>query len=44
MTCNKQNGIPKDPQKPMVTSGIRSETPAMDDTRVQGGATRQTRC
>src|SRR5574343_168582 len=28
MTCNK-NGIPNDPQKPMVTSGIRPATPAM---------------
>ena len=28
MTCNK-NGIPNDPQKPMVTSGVRLGTPAM---------------
>ncbi|MDH5538277.1 MAG: serine hydroxymethyltransferase [Rhizobacter sp.] len=28
ITCNK-NGIPNDPQKPMVTSGIRLGTPAM---------------
>jgi glycine hydroxymethyltransferase len=28
MTCNK-NGIPKDPQKPAVTSGIRLGSPAM---------------
>ena len=28
MTCNK-NGIPKDPQKPMITSGIRLGSPAM---------------
>jgi glycine hydroxymethyltransferase len=28
MTCNK-NAIPKDPQKPMVTSGIRLGSPAM---------------
>jgi glycine hydroxymethyltransferase len=28
MTCNK-NGIPNDPQKPFVTSGIRLGSPAM---------------
>ena len=28
ITCNK-NGIPKDPEKPMVTSGIRLGSPAM---------------
>jgi glycine hydroxymethyltransferase len=28
ITCNK-NGIPNDPQKPMITSGIRLGTPAM---------------
>ncbi|MBB5204196.1 glycine hydroxymethyltransferase [Inhella inkyongensis] len=28
MTCNK-NAIPNDPQKPMVTSGVRLGTPAM---------------
>jgi glycine hydroxymethyltransferase len=28
ITCNK-NGIPKDPQKPMVTSGIRLGSPAI---------------
>jgi glycine hydroxymethyltransferase len=27
MTCNK-NGVPFDPQKPMVTSGVRLGTPA----------------
>jgi glycine hydroxymethyltransferase len=28
MTCNK-NAIPNDPEKPMVTSGIRLGSPAM---------------
>ena len=28
ITCNK-NGIPNDPEKPMVTSGVRIGTPAM---------------
>ena len=28
ITCNK-NGIPKDPEKPMITSGIRLGSPAM---------------
>jgi glycine hydroxymethyltransferase len=28
ITCNK-NGIPNDPEKPMVTSGIRLGSPAM---------------
>ncbi|MFM2090480.1 MAG: hypothetical protein RLZZ127_969, partial [Planctomycetota bacterium] len=28
ITCNK-NGIPNDPQKPFVTSGIRLGSPAM---------------
>jgi glycine hydroxymethyltransferase len=28
MTCNK-NAIPNDPEKPMVTSGVRVGTPAM---------------
>jgi glycine hydroxymethyltransferase len=28
MTCNK-NGIPNDPQRPMVTSGVRLGTPAL---------------
>jgi glycine hydroxymethyltransferase len=28
ITCNK-NGIPNDPQKPFITSGIRLGTPAM---------------
>jgi glycine hydroxymethyltransferase len=41
MTCNK-NGIPNDPQKPMVTSGIRLGTPAMTTRGFQAEQARQT--
>ena len=41
MTCNK-NGIPKDPQKPMVTSGIRLGTPAMTTRGFKEEQARQT--
>jgi glycine hydroxymethyltransferase len=41
MTCNK-NGIPNDPQKPMVTSGIRLGTPAMTTRGFGDGEARQT--
>ena len=41
MTCNK-NGIPNDPQKPMVTSGIRLGTPAMTTRGFGAAETRQT--
>jgi glycine hydroxymethyltransferase len=41
MTCNK-NGIPNDPQKPMVTSGIRLGTPALTTRGFGGAETRQT--
>ncbi len=41
MTCNK-NGIPNDPQKPMVTSGIRLGTPALTTRGFGESETRQT--
>ncbi len=41
MTCNK-NGIPNDPQKPMVTSGIRLGTPALTTRGFAEEQTRQT--
>ncbi|MFO1287308.1 MAG: serine hydroxymethyltransferase [Rubrivivax sp.] len=41
MTCNK-NGIPNDPQKPMVTSGIRLGPPAMTTRGFREGEARQT--
>lgn len=41
MTCNK-NGIPNDPQKPMVTSGIRLGTPALTTRGFKEDQTRQT--
>jgi len=41
MTCNK-NGIPKDPQKPMITSGIRLGTPAMTTRGFKEEQARQT--
>jgi len=41
MTCNK-NGIPNDPQKPMVTSGIRLGTPAMTTRGFMEEQVRQT--
>ncbi|MFN9281633.1 MAG: serine hydroxymethyltransferase [Betaproteobacteria bacterium] len=41
MTCNK-NGIPNDPQKPMVTSGIRLGTPALTTRGFKEDQARQT--
>jgi glycine hydroxymethyltransferase len=41
MTCNK-NGIPNDPQRPMVTSGIRLGTPAMTTRGFLEAQARQT--
>jgi glycine hydroxymethyltransferase len=41
MTCNK-NGIPNDPQKPMVTSGIRLGTPALTTRGFAESEARQT--
>ncbi len=41
MTCNK-NGIPNDPEKPMVTSGIRLGTPALTTRGFGEAETRRT--
>jgi glycine hydroxymethyltransferase len=41
MTCNK-NGIPNDPQRPMVTSGIRLGTPALTTRGFAEAETRRT--
>jgi len=41
MTCNK-NGIPNDPQKPLVTIGIRLGTPAMTTRGFKEAQVRQT--
>jgi len=41
MTCNK-NGIPNDPQKPMVTSGIRLGSPALTTRGFGEAQARQT--
>ena len=41
MTCNK-NGIPNDPQKPMITSGIRLGTPALTTRGFGEDETRRT--
>ena len=41
ITCNK-NGIPNDPQKPMVTSGIRLGSPAMTTRGFKEAQARQT--
>ena len=40
MTCNK-NGIPNDPQKPMVTSGIRLGTAGVTTRGMKEPAMRQ---
>jgi glycine hydroxymethyltransferase len=41
MTCNK-NSIPNDPEKPMVTSGIRLGTPALTTRGFKEAETRLT--
>ena len=41
LTCNK-NGIPNDPQKPMVTSGVRLGTPALTTRGFKEEQARQT--
>ena len=42
ITVNK-NAVPNDPRPPMITSGLRIGTPAVDDARLQGGRGRGAR-
>ena len=42
MCIRDRNGIPNDPQKPMVTSGIRLGTPALTTRGFQEAETRRT--
>ena len=42
ITCNK-NGIPFDPEKPMITSGIRLGSPGLHHARFRSGRVRRSR-